>query len=552
MTVAVSDSDDDGTLDAGTTKAAVAAAVDQGERVEDLSQRTESVSVYANPDRTFTQRDFGGTARIKQSGEWVPVDYTLVKQADGTYAPKASDLDITVDGGSAKEAARVTRPDGTSLAFTWPTNLPEPTVDGGVATYEISDSTDLLVTVTGSGVTARIRLNEQPDEDDPVFRLGLRADGVDVDQTSAGGLKITDENGKTVGSTTQLSAWDAVKDAAGDPANMVDLDAELDTTATDGDLTQHTLDLTTPTGYLTDSGTQYPVIIDPDITMEKTRDTWVRNGDTAKGSDYRLIVGKVDPAISPGNSNPARSYLKFFNNLVDSNVNTEIISAELGLWQYYGYTCNNRTMNINPVTIGWKDTITWSTRPGSQTSGSTSIVANRGASGCADGWTKVNLTNMAKAWNNGTINMEGIALVAGDETIHSAERRFCSMNPDSSSTCTAARRPYLDVTYEIEPGLPAMTAYGIDEYELEDMQAAAVDEGITLASAIAKYGWQNGFAQTASQVSQSYPEYFSRAEVEEGGSQGAVIHMTTSTPASIQLQVDGLTSGVSVPVRHGR
>lgn len=481
--VAASDSDDDGILDAKDTGSAAEAAAAQGERVEDLSQRTDNSSVYANKNGTFTQRDFGGTIRVKKSGDWVPVDYTLTKQSDGSYVPKASDLDITIDGGSAKEAARVTRDDGTSLAFTWPTNLPEPSVDGGVATYKISDATDLIVAVTGSGVTARIRLNEMPTEDDPVFRLGLRADGVDVDQTATGGLKITDETGKAIGSTTQLSAWDATKDAAGDPANMVDLDAELGTTSMNGDVTQHTLDLTTPDGWLSDPDRSWPVVIDPDISMNQVRDTWVRVGDTAShAADQRLIVGKIDPATTT-NPGPTRSYLKFYNSILETSNNIEIISAEMGLWQYYGYSCADSRMYIYPVAENWNDTITWATRPLIKTgNGATHIEANRGATGCGTGWTKVNLTTMAKAWNDGTVDMQGVQLSAGDENYSSYERRFCSMNPDSDTACSAARRPYLDVTYNSFPhSASTPTADVVDGNVTLDTTVSDPDGGVIRA-----------------------------------------------------------------------
>lgn len=461
--VAASDSDDDGILDARDTASAAAAAAAQDERVEDLSQRTENVSVYANENGTFTQQDFGGAIRVKQSGDWVPVDYTLVKQADGTYAPKASDLDITIDGGSVKEAARVTRGDGTSLAFTWPSNLPEPTVDGGVATYKISVATDLVVTVTGSGVTARIRLNEKPADDDPVFRLGLRADGVNVDQTSTGALKITDEAGRTVGSTTQLSAWDSTTDAAGDPANVIDLDAELGTTSTSGDVTQHTLDLATPEGFLSDPATVYPVTIDPDISMTKTRDTWVRKDTGAKGSTPQLFVGKQNTAET-SNSNPSRAYLKFYNGTLEGDPDIDIVSAELGLWQYYAYTCSDRQMNVHAVDAAWNDTITWTNKPAAVSGSGLNVKANRGISGCGDGWTTVDVTEIAQEWALGDIDMQGVRLAASNEEASSYERRFCSMDPDSgtSSCSTAARRPYLSVTYTAENfAMPATGTYGM-------------------------------------------------------------------------------------------
>lgn len=456
-TAAPIDSDDDGTLDALTTAAAAAGAASEDEPVEDLSQKTETATVLANPDGTLTAKEYATPVRIKRGGDWVDVDYTLVEKADGSWAPKASPVDVSIAGGAAKEAARVEFSNDESLAVTWPTNLPDPTVRGGVATYKLSDATDLVVSTTSTGVNTRIRLNQEPAADDPVFRLGLRAEGVDVDQTNAGGLEVSGDDGKLIAKTSNLVAWDSSTDYAGDPANIVQLDATLDETSTSGDVTQHTLDLTTPDGFLTDSDTLYPVTIDPDISMNKVRDTWTRSGDTANhGAENRLIVGKVDPSIT-NYSTPARSYLKFYNGTIESNPNIDVVSAEVGLWQYYGYSCTDRRMYAYPVGEAWNDTITYANVPPTVSGGySTYVDANRGATGCGDGWTTLNVTNMAKAWASGAVDMQGLRLHASTEDASAYERRFCSMNPESGTGCnTATRTPYLSVTYSVPPSTPA-------------------------------------------------------------------------------------------------
>lgn len=243
----------------------------------------------------------------------------------------------------------------------------------------------------------------------------------------------------------------------------MDLGANLDTTSTNGGVTQHTLDLTAPDGFLADPNTVYPVIIDPDITMEKTRDTWVRSGDTTShGSDFKLIAGKINPATTT-NAGPTRSYLKFYNSIVENRTNIEIVSAEMGLWQYYAYDCGGRRMYVYPVGTAWNDTITWANKPATVSgNGATNTTATHGATGCGDGWTKVNLTAMAKAWNAGTVDMQGVRLSVDNENDSAWERRFCSMNPDASNgSCgTAARRPYLDVTYAPYVGLsPTVLLY---------------------------------------------------------------------------------------------
>lgn len=440
--VAVSDTDGDGILDAPNTVSAVLAAVDRGVEVEDRSQRTASETVIANSDWTMSLRDFGEAVRVQQNGQWVDVNYNLAKQPDGSWEPKVSPVDISIDGGSSREAARVGFEDGKSLAVTWPQDLPKPTIDGGVATYKISDATELVIAVTSSGVNARIRLNKQPANDDPVFRLGFQTAGARLAK-DGGGLKLVGDDGKQLGQTSTLVAWDATKDAAGDPARIVPLKATLKSESKRGRTASHNLELTAPEGYLSDPRTIYPVTIDPDVSsMHRLRDTWVRSGVAAKGSTSTLVVGR-----GAGSSNPARAYLQFNGALS----NKEIVSAELGLWQYYAPQCSNRRMNVNPVADVWADTITWPTRP-------TVLPAwggyggfldiNRGATGCAGGFNTVDVTKAVRAWAEGAMPNRGLALVASDETNTSYERRFCSFNPDTSTHCNSTdKMPYLKITY---------------------------------------------------------------------------------------------------------
>lgn len=455
--VAAGDSDGDGVADRPDGTSAAITARLSGKRVEDMSKRTETSQTFVNADGTLTDEQYGSPVRVQdEDGAWEGVDLDLVEQTDGSYAPKASTADVTVNGGSSKEAARVTFDDERSVAVTWPEALPEPTVDGGVATYKVSDTADLLVTTTSGGVTTRIRLNEQPAQDDQVFKLGLRAEGVDVDQTSSGGLTVTDGD-DTIARVSNLVAWDAKVDDAGDPVEVVAMDASLEETGTKGDVTSHDLELTPPDGFLADPSTVYPVILDPDISMGRTRDTWVRNGDTGvHGSENKLIVGKINPATTT-NPGPTRSFLKFSNSSI-RGTGVTILKAELGLFQYYAYTCADRQMNVYGVTEAWSDAIRWTNMPAVSSgvgSGSMAVLPNRGATGCVAGAIEVNVRAIAQRWSDGQLNMEGLRLNASDETVSSYERRFCSMDLESDTTCQKTDRiPYLKVTYNSAPNVP--------------------------------------------------------------------------------------------------
>ena len=456
------DSDGDGTLDEANTASAAASARAGDAPVEDLSARTESTTTVVNPDGTATLRDFGSPVRVQnEDGTWADVDFDLVRRADGSYAPKVSATETIVGGGGTTAAAKVAFDDGSSLGISWPEALPTPQVEGGVATYRINDTTDLVVAVVDGGVSTNIRFNEKPPAADRDMVLGLRTDGLEVAETAQGGLKVTDDEGRGIGRTGTLVAWDARVDAAGDPAEIVPVAADLDTVAGSGLNERQELSLAPPAGFLDDPSTVYPVTIDPDISsVTRVRDTFVQNGDTtSNGTSHGLIVG----AASTNTASPGVTFMQYDTSAVAGK---PIVSAKLDLYQYYSYTCLDRQMLVQPVSdVAWVDAITWTNRPAGRygTGDDASVMANRGTTGCGGGWTEADVTKMVAAWSAGTYTNRGfrLAVPSAYETYPSFERRFCSMNPNSSLTyCSnVSTKPYLSVTYG--PTAPPTAATGL-------------------------------------------------------------------------------------------
>lgn len=127
------DSDGDGSPDRPDVVSAASTARALGVAVEDLSQRTGSVRVVLNPDGTSTQQSFSAPVWVQDAdGKWVDVDYTLVAREGGGFAPKAapSTGTVVIDGGGAKEFARLELPGAGSTTWSWPKALPVPTVEG--------------------------------------------------------------------------------------------------------------------------------------------------------------------------------------------------------------------------------------------------------------------------------------------------------------------------------------------------------------------------------------------------------------------------------------
>lgn len=227
---------------------AVAAQVNArlaGERVEDVSARTELSSTFANPDGTWTQVQSTGpvwvraeeagdeaqvaAARAEDSGAvtggWVAVDSTLTAGEDGWFAPVAQAGDIQVSGARAAAdgvsvVARLTDPEtGVRSEVTFPGDLPEPQVAGPRATYrDVADGVDMVVEVTGTGVEQFFVLTDRP-EDVAALDLvtGLRGRGVAgvVAQELAGDgvAELVTAKGEVAAQVATPVVWDAVFDA---------------------------------------------------------------------------------------------------------------------------------------------------------------------------------------------------------------------------------------------------------------------------------------------------------------------------------------------------
>lgn len=443
----------------------------QGSRVEDLSARTETSQTFANPDGSWTTEMAAGPERVLgDDGTWRDIDLTLVEGTDGSWAPRVAPVDVEVGGGGSLEAARVTFEDGSSLGVTWPEGkLPEPTVEGGVATYAIDEVTDLVISTSSTGAKAWIRLNKAPEDLGQSFSLGLSSSGVDVVEED-GVLELRDDSGEVLGATSDLVAWDASEDAAGAPLNVVDLDVELAPVDKDSkrqaalsrraasDSDDLVLSLALPEGYLEDPTIEYPVIIDPNISaLGVTRDTWVRNGTTdVKGKDERLLVGRM------GMTSAEQTISYVWWNLGSKLPGSTIISATGSLYQYEAESCStSKATNVYQVTSTWTEGATvYTSRPDINGTAVSSWTRNVGGAGCSTSNDRVtfDLKSLVQKWANGTANY-GVSLKAppASATDLSFGKRFCSSDYASSDDAcfTADRIPKLSVTFSSAPSVPS-------------------------------------------------------------------------------------------------
>lgn len=259
---------------AGTNAQAVVALEDPfaqagagGDRVELVSERTETDTAWANPDGTTTVEMNSDPVRVRDdAGSWVKPNYDL-KFDNGKVIPKASDTEVSFSAGTGDMVSIANEATGSEVALAWPGDLPVPELEGPTATYhQVMPGVDLVMTAVPGGYTQVLRVESAEAATNPdLARLTFDADlssGASVDELANGGLQVTSANGDPVFMASQPTMWDSAgtvnvpgaDEAAdeGDRIRSMGLEASDDAVVVVPD--QHLLD---------GPSTVYPVYIDP-------------------------------------------------------------------------------------------------------------------------------------------------------------------------------------------------------------------------------------------------------------------------------------------------
>jgi RHS repeat-associated protein len=409
-----------------------------GERVEDLSQRTESSVVFANPDGTWTSEATTEPERVvDEEGEWHEVDTTLL-ETEGGLSPAHAASDLRLSVGGDRVFASISQEEGPRLEFRWPTVLPEPVVDGATATYPdaLPGVGDLVVVATTTGFGHNIVINEAPTVPAEVT-IPVATGGADLLENPTGELVVESGDGESVIAAARPLMWDSSTDAGGEPA-VEPVQAEIGETASG----MPTLTLAADKAFLTDPDTVYPVTMDPAFTINPSVDTWVQNADftSSQTLSEELRAGTYD-----GGAHKARSFLRFANGDAAWD-GKHILDATLTLRNFYSRSCTGAAIRASRITEDWTATnMTWANQPSVGALYDEYSPAKGFNSDCPDGPASWTMTEIVDGWAHGQPN-HGIRLAAANETNNNSWRKYHSDNYTNASA-----RPRLSVTYNTYP-----------------------------------------------------------------------------------------------------
>ncbi|WP_245769626.1 FG-GAP-like repeat-containing protein [Streptomyces indicus] len=424
-----------------------------------LSQRTETVETFANPDGSFTTDQYALAQRVRKGGKLVDIDTTLARNTDGTLSTKATEVGVTFSGGGEGPLATVTR-DGRSMSWSWPGKLPAPEVDGDTVIYRnVLEDVDLKLKAGTAGFGQLLVVHNATAAANPALtqiELPLETKGLSVKADEHGNLRALNPAGQEIFTAPTPMMWDSSKPLAArsteptppPPAHEFEAPMGAKEGAVGVELDADSLSLTPDSDILKGDDTQYPVYIDPAVSG--SREAWTIAYSGAPSTAFYNGNGwdegdgnKVTSYARVGNpgDGTSRSFFRMdTNNLW--NTDKVISSSTFKIKNSYSYSCTKREVQLW-LTGGISSSTKWSAQPSWAEKLAAVSDAKGYSSSCPAGSLAFNVTAGAKKaqsskWNNITLGLR-----AATESDKLAYKRF------------EAKSAVLSTTYNTRPNPPS-------------------------------------------------------------------------------------------------
>lgn len=412
-----------------TTADARSLARASGRRVLVTASMTEDTTEFANPDDTTTMEITSGPSRVRRGNGWADVDPTLVHRGDHLEAA-AIVGSLRLTNGGSRELATLGK-GRHEVGLDWPTDLPEPVVNGATATYPGAlPGGDVVVRALRYGFEQSVVLHRRP-AGTLSYELALRLPAGQNARQAGNDVELTDRDGAVIGRLPQALMFDAERDGRTlEPLAQVPVSTRL--VERDGRLFVR---YAPSASFLDAATTVYPVTIDPVVTLSVSSDTDVVNNafaDSAYSGNTYLRVGTSTGA------NIGRAYLTFNTS---SFANKNISDATLTLHQLVATTCVPSIVRVHRATSVSNSATTWNNKPGYVVAASDpSPSFAHGTTGCAAADEAIDATDLFQTIAGIGNASSAVMLKAVSETDPVAYKRFASGNDGTNP-------PSLAVTY---------------------------------------------------------------------------------------------------------
>jgi hypothetical protein len=425
--------------------------------------------------------------RMRKGDRWTPIDTTLVQTADGRVAPAATIANVSFSGGGNQPMVTVAEGSRVLSLDSPLSDLPAPVFSGNTATYpNVLPDVDLQLSADVDGFSQVLVVRNAAAARNPrlkklTFQTGGK--GLRLANDTVGNMRATDESGTVVMTGGAPTMWDAAQNAV---LSGRSLRGNGQMKRMSSKVTSNTVTLSPDAEMLSGADTQFPVYIDPGLTLNRT--AWSVVDTNLPTTAYWNSTQEAQIGTLNGGTTKRRSYFAF--ELTGTAIaGSEVTAATLNLTETYSGSCTARQFNLY-ATGPISSATTWNNQPALGALQSSSTVAKGYSSSCPGGVVAMDATAAvrAAASNGGTVTL---GLRAASETDNTYWKRFAN-NPTLSIT-------YYDtpvgISEDADPSDPSWTESAADEQAEADEAAAAIH----VDSATVNFGWSTTPAPLSTQ-----------------------------------------------------
>ncbi|WP_158715383.1 hypothetical protein, partial [Kitasatospora phosalacinea] len=434
---------------------------------------TSTDELTANPDGSFTLKQAVTPVRAYRDGGWKPLDATLVKQPDGSIAPKVTSSPLTLSGGGPGALAQM-KSGSRSLSLTLPDalakDLPAPVLDGPTATYSLLSGIELKVTADPQGGFSEVLVvKDATAAANPALKslsFTTRTTGVDLGTDAGGNITAKDKHGQVVFSAPApvRGVWDSAVDTSAatvtDPSDGQVLDARSGSPARSSEAGPGAaarvaplkaeygggaITLTPDPALLSGTNTTWPLYIDPTYSAAgSTRLGWTYVNSYFKTTSYWNTTDSEGLRVGDNNWESPYYVGRAFARM---SVPSAIYGAQVSSSTFYATETWSASCTASDVelwlTDGISSTTTWNTQPAWKTRSATRSVAYGHDSGCPAASVGFDTTALMQNAANGNWGDITLGLRATNESDGGSWKKF---QPSSM---------YMETKYNHVPTTPA-------------------------------------------------------------------------------------------------
>lgn len=432
----------------------------------------ELVNLRTRTSRTYLREDGSRLAVLSPApvnyrdskGTWRPIENRLERSSERGYAHKnaANAYKLKLPNDLGTRPVRVAA-NGAWVSFALEGADGSGAVAGNAKTYRRAlRDTDVRLSALGGGIKEDLILRSPAAPSS--FRYALDASaGISARLNNRGGVDFVDAEGRKRFSFAAPYMYDSSRTSAG---YSRDVRYRLSRTASGYGLT-----LVADRAWLRSPARQWPVVIDPTMTLDPEQDCFITGGSSANTSfcdGSSLDVG--------WDGTKASRALLFYNvqQAIPDARDAIVLNAQLSMHVNSKTTSNTAPLTVHRVTNQWFSDATWNQRDGLfginwTTPGGDFEAAPAGkvaSAGGSLGWLRWYPTNLVQDWLDSSAADHGLLVKQQDENVNNVLRfgtRFDS----------GANYPELRVAYHWRTGLRPF--YTLESDQLNDRHTLHVN-----------------------------------------------------------------------------